>query len=155
MTCFTQSVRKQVSRDLKVWRVKHLFPRFLPDSRFDRDLIVYQDLNGGLKQRLSSSSEPLIHLVTFLMPNYTRKSSCHFDKLESLERLLSVTFQTSFGVTLIFLVTKKIFRTKVINYMLNINMLLGRWVQDFSVLDLKMLATGPVLLLLIVTISNL
>ena len=37
------------------------------------------------------------------------------------ERLLSVTFQTSFRVTLIFLVTKKIFLTKVINYMLNLN----------------------------------
>ena len=43
------------------------------------------------------------------------------NRVRDCERLLSVTFQTSFRVTLIFLVTKKIFLTKVINYMLNLN----------------------------------
>ena len=42
-----------------------------------------------------------------------------------VKAFLLVTFQDLYRVTLSFLITKKISRTKVMNHILNLNMLLG------------------------------
>ena len=57
------------------------------------------------------------------------------------EGFLLVTFQDQFRVILIFLITKKILQTKVISYLLNLNMLLGLFfiqiILSYSVSYLK------------------